>query len=221
MDRIVDYSRVDIGDIILIRPQKITSKAISFFSRGPYSHAMICYTKGSVIEALQSFGVCSNPIPRSIYKPEDRVAVFRYPNLKPSEKERISIFLRNSIGSKYGVIQAIQCIFPLWKNPREHFCSRLAALAYEEIGIKIVENPWFCIPTDIYNSVNLKKISDAVRPATSYELKISKIPNPIVDQSIRTNNFMDEVFPYSVPVKYRKIWPSEGVLWARAKSFGV
>lgn len=171
---ILNHEHLKPGDIILERGYSFNSDVIRHMTNSNYSHAMI-YVDGTIIEATPEGGVFSRIPNRSLVRSAEDFLV-----LRPSEKlssetvYKICKDARELIGSQYSKPEAARTklygfIRNLFPESRKQFCSRLVAQIYFMNGIKLVESPSFCSPSDIEKSKLLKKIPSMVREASENE----------------------------------------------------
>lgn len=151
---IIDFSKVDIGDIILTTSvNKVPSGVIKKITNSDISHASIAVDSFSVIDST-SIGVMARNTKRLFF--EDNLPIWI---LKPKDplndydKFLLTRYLREVVGVPYSKKQAVNVITKLPINATEEmFCSRLCALAYEQIDRDIVENIAFCSPQELKDS---------------------------------------------------------------------
>lgn len=188
---ILDLSKLEVGDIILESGYKLHSKAIQYSTGSHYSHAKIYWINGSIIEASLK-GVHSDNPSRTLYKSKDDVKVLRYKNLTEDNKNSITEYLREQIGSKYSTTEAISVLLSdLRKNDEsKQFCSRLIAQAYTQAGIPIYDEPDYCSPKDIENSHLLCIIPDCLIEATDIQIKFAESEPEFLNKQTEATNYI-------------------------------
>lgn len=198
MQYIIDRSKLRAFDIILTRERTKRSKAIRGISFGDYSHALICLNSSSLIEATVEGRVFTENPQRLIFDKADDCKVLRFETSLTEEQQKImNFFLRDQIGVRYSIKEAIQV--PFFSNTKKNtensgqFCSRLVAQAYQSVDINLVANPNYCTPEDLKSSKYLKNVPATIRVATSDDIKIYEKPSQIKENQIQTYTWLDRV----------------------------
>ncbi|HHQ4925324.1 TPA: YiiX/YebB-like N1pC/P60 family cysteine hydrolase [Aeromonas veronii] len=172
MPRVINKDILEIGDIILTTTTKLDSKAVRLFTNSDISHALIYVAHGSVIDST-SKGVHARNVDKLIYDDECNIYVMR--SLTPlthEQKTNMGFYLRSIIGTGYTKVGLIGTVSPIkFKNSDYQFCSRLAARAYEGIGILISDDPSHCTPDNIKNSPQLYSVKNPWIEITDDEKK--------------------------------------------------
>lgn len=198
---ILDYEKLQTGDIILQSGKSITSYAIRCFTLSRFSHAMIMLTDRAIIHANNDVNVYINDLRFLLVDKKTDLEVLRIDtNLSKKEKQDIEEFLRSKVGTKYSTNEAFK-VSPIFYKTRnienkKQFCSRLVSQAYNHIGYKIVKNTDFNSPKNIKNTIleELNDISNMVREATEKEINFARNSSNIVDEQGKSlKEFIDEV----------------------------
>lgn len=158
-------------DIILTTTKKPLSGVIRAFTQSDVSHAMISVEKFSVIDST-AVGVHAQNLQR-IFLP-DKCSVYSLrlkKGLDDSKKNLIVNYVRSKIGTEYSKKEAILTAFggkADWSQ--KQFCSRLVAQAFSLAGIKLVEDPNYCSPSELKESRLLYEIHPSTLPVTEKEI---------------------------------------------------
>ena len=182
MNYILNYEKLQLGDIILESGYKLHSKAIKTYTKSNFSHVMIYIGGMSIIHAEKEGIFSLNPQRLLVKNIEDLKVLRPKKDFSTDEKDKLVIFLRSQIGSLYSVKDALSVV----KNNKENksdskyqFCSRLVAQAYDTIGYKIVNSIDFCSPADIENSNFFDEVKDVVQKAKEQDIKLALTRNGI------------------------------------------
>ncbi len=130
------------GDILLTfnaesadRAGSKTSRVITAATRGRFSHALICSSPPTFVEAIGT-GVSTLSLARCFAHNLKNVRLLRYPDASVSAKAAKLVQLE--IGRDYSVARAVNSVFPLrtLRRVEDHgiFCSALVAQAYATAG---------------------------------------------------------------------------------------
>ncbi|MEA3241984.1 MAG: YiiX/YebB-like N1pC/P60 family cysteine hydrolase, partial [Pseudomonadota bacterium] len=160
---VIDFERLEAGDIVLTSVKGITSKAIRLATNSDYSHVMLYVGSGIYVHADQK-GVNQGNIRRLTFKSKENVRVWRISD--KSVRRDACIYARMQSGKKYSVLDAIKTKLPKIlsiKNTNRQFCSRLVAQAYEKAGIRIVGDSNNCTPHDIDVSEHTTEVLGCMR----------------------------------------------------------
>jgi hypothetical protein len=188
---LLDMSMLEIGDILLTREKKVLSKGVRHFSAGDYSHAMLYVAQGSYIHSDRK-GVHSDNIQRKLFKRKDDIKVIRVCDFKNFSK--VCEYARNRVGTEYTIKDAIKSVASKSdkiSNDRQ-FCSRLVAESYYYAGLKLVQDPHFCTPSELDLSPYVKNVIGCVKLANDAELALAKSRNPLSKQAQSTNAILKE-----------------------------
>lgn len=121
------------GDILLVRSNTITSKAIRAATTGNFSHAMICVDPPTMIEAVSGH-VRNVTLARCYVKDINNICVLRYPDeaISVAAGREASLWL----DTPYSFLAAICSlpIAPLINADGGIICSRLVAEAFRRAG---------------------------------------------------------------------------------------
>ncbi|MBE5221354.1 MULTISPECIES: YiiX/YebB-like N1pC/P60 family cysteine hydrolase [Pectobacterium] len=182
---ILNYDRLEPGDIILERGYSQHSELISKQTNSDYSHAMIC-VGGTIIEATREGGVFSRIPNRSTVRDINDFKVLRLKEYPGDEVIKVLCnHARCLAGSQYSVVEALKVKAPDFlrefeKDSRKQFCSRLVAQSYNKAKINLVDNINFCSPGDLERSRLLHVVEDMVHLASEEEIAHALTPSPHV-----------------------------------------
>ncbi|EDW5780015.1 hypothetical protein CFJ47_004215 [Salmonella enterica] len=173
---VLDMSKLKDGDVIVEHGYSTYSPIIEEVTKCYYTHAMI-YLEGTIIEATSDGGVFSR-VPNRIAVPfkKDLVVLRLKDSLNPYIMNLITSRARELIGSSYSITEAAST--QIYKNTptkkikpkRSQFCSRLVAQCYSYGGVNIVDNIDYCTPKDIFNSVYLQPVHNAIKAGSPDEI---------------------------------------------------
>lgn len=184
------------GDIILTAQDELVSKAVRKATSSQFSHAMLYVADHSCIHS-DADGVHSVNTQRELFADEGHAAVFRLRRLDPSAVERACMYARTQVGKQYSVPEVVKSRFrragdKLDESNRQ-FCSRLVAQAYAYAGVQLVPNPDYCYPVDFASSPLLHAVPNALRQATSGEIRFADSESPIERQTRATNFILQQM----------------------------
>ncbi len=183
---LLDINKLEAGDIILMRSNSEISQLVRRLTKSEYSHAMLYVGVSSCIES-DGYGVQSQNIQRLPYENVSDVKVLRIKEAK--YKHRIHdaiVFARQKIGTEYSLDEAKIALLKSEveaKEPNRQFCARFVAQAYESAGIKIVDNPDYCIPEELLKSEFLIEIEEPLRKANEAEIEFANSESPLKKQT--------------------------------------
>ncbi|MCU8086859.1 YiiX/YebB-like N1pC/P60 family cysteine hydrolase [Shewanella sp. SM21] len=188
---ILDMDKLEVGDIILTREKAVLSKGVRFFSQGEYSHAMLYVSRGSYIHSDNN-GVHSGNIQRKLFEKSDDVKVVRI--TESSYVKNACDYARNRIGTEYSVKDAIKSVLPKRNKvpSNKQFCSRLVAESYKYAGLNLVNDPHFCIPSELDRSPYVKEVLGCVREASGSEILFANSETGLKIQDSATNLILRE-----------------------------
>lgn len=195
-----DISKLQKGDIILIRDNSELSKRIREKSQSNYSHAMLYVGTSSVIEAGEI--VEANNIQRRLLENIDDAIVLRLIDSLFEENvvSKAVEFARSKIATQYSLKEAQRVISEKTKakEPNRQICTRLIAKSYEYAGLQIVENPDYCTTNEILNSTYLKNIDNVIVEANDSDVNLAADPeNVLKDQSEITKEMYEAIRQYT------------------------
>ena len=188
MKYLLDMSQLQQGDIVLEDGEtKFISSAIKKITKSKYSHAMI-YVGGTLIHAVAKGGVFSKNPQRILRSSESSFKVLRLKDtLLELNLALVCDNARAKVGSIYSIAEAGKAILPNNdKTTKKQFCSRLVAQSYNEAGVKIVDDPYFCTPEDINQSPLLEEVKSCVRQATQADLDMAAKIDPNLENQEET-----------------------------------
>ncbi|MBA9072358.1 hypothetical protein GGR22_000484 [Flavobacterium gossypii] len=182
---LLDGSKLELGDIILIKSESRISQMVRRLTESQFSHAMLYVDVRSIIDS-DGYGVQSNNLQRLLIESKDDAVVLR---IKDESKKRLIIkaeqFARQKIGTEYSTDEAKIAIISKEleaKEPNRQFCTRFIAQAYENAGIKLVQNSDYCVPEELLKSEELTVIENPLREASPKEIEFAKSENPLAKQ---------------------------------------
>jgi hypothetical protein len=206
------------GDILLTlnaesadRTGSKTSRAITAATRGRFSHALICSSPPTFVEAIGS-GVSTLSLGRCFAHDLKNVRLLRYPDASVAAKAAKLVQLE--IGRDYSVARAVNSVFPLRTlrrvEDRGIFCSALVAQVYLAAGGTLfartpVERT---TPATIDELQGLEDLTASVfRPAlaprnieTMSALDGDRAPTPSARQTELSNRCAKELFPAAIAI---------------------
>ncbi|WP_421552634.1 hypothetical protein [Pseudomonas yamanorum] len=175
---ILDFSKLEIGDIILTRTDELQSKVIRSVTGGEFSHALLYVADVSCIHATKS-GVHSLNVQRLFFESGSDVAVLRLGSeyaVCGETLKNICDYTRKKVAVRYDKGNAIKAglakIRPQIKPDDEsqlQFCSQLIVEAYLSQNIDITSSGRFSTPADIEQSEILRIVESPARLATFAE----------------------------------------------------
>lgn len=186
MKYVIDISKLEFGDIIMIQTYDSTCELIRRSSGSNYSHAMIYSGNDSCLES-NALGVASVNPQRYAFKSDMDAAVFRLKdednksNLKVGFVEAVKR-IGMSYSSKFEVRKSLREIDEQSAEPRRQYCTKYVAKVYSESGIPIVENPDYCSPKNIEDSNLLVQVEDVLRIGSKEEIELALEENHVVDE---------------------------------------
>lgn len=180
---VINFEKLEIGDIILIRSNSRISQLVRQRTQSQYSHAILYVGVASIIDS-DGYGVQSNNIQRLLIENEDDAVVLRLKE-KASNIEQVEFFARQKIGTEYSTEEALATRINKdieAKEPNRQFCTRFVAQAYKNADLIIVDNPDYCSPEDLLNSDQLMTIENVLREASKKEIEFANSENPLGGQ---------------------------------------
>ncbi|HFK5554665.1 TPA: YiiX/YebB-like N1pC/P60 family cysteine hydrolase [Elizabethkingia anophelis] len=182
---LLDGSKLELGDIILIKSESRISQMVRRLTESQFSHAILYVDVMSIIDS-DGYGVQSNNLQRLLIESKDDAVVLR---IKDESKKRLIIkaeqFARQKIGTEYSTDEAKIAIISKEleaKEPNRQFCTRFIAQAYENAGIKLVQNSDYCVPEELLKSEELTVIENPLREASPKEIEFAKSESPLEKQ---------------------------------------
>lgn len=175
---VFNISALEIGDILLVNTydererRRITGK---------FNHVMIYVGDARFIDS-DAYGVNIYNIYSFGFKTIEDACVRRYEGLSKEQRNGIVLFCRQQMGKEFSTREAYKV--PNLKDTNtldtsnRMFCSRLAAEAYDFVGKRIVENPNYCEPYQIFNSNVLQTVTNGVKLANHNEIHMVDVHQP-------------------------------------------
>jgi type I site-specific restriction-modification system R (restriction) subunit len=142
------------GDLILFSPHKkninIIAQSLLRLKKAKYSHVAIVVEPFNAIHAMPKLGVHAETIRNILKYAQGDFVVYRNASI---QTEETLLKLQDSLNSHRG--QFYNYGIGVRNSWNSSFCSELAALAFEKIGIKLSsKSPNKTLPSDIYDTVN-------------------------------------------------------------------
>ncbi len=167
---ILNYTLVEVGDVVLTTTSDIMSSGIKRVTKGNYSHALACWQPGSYIDSTGD-GVHSHNFQRLLLEQPDFALVLR---LKEEYKEAIPSFVKylgSQIGNEYTKKGAALSVLKNIPSPstRKQFCSKLVAAGLKAAGIPVAD-PDKCTPHDLTQFGLFDEVSGCIHKASRWEL---------------------------------------------------
>lgn len=194
---LLDYERLQRGDIILTAGNNLQSKFIRLATISRYSHAAI-WVGGTIIEATQR-GVFSKNPQRLIVDKAEHLAVYRSKIPLSKEVERkICEYAQSRVGSLYSIPEAA-LMLPLrainLKKSNMEFCSRLVACSYKyaDYDLLNLRNPDFCSPRQLSLCKAFRKIEGLVKESSDEEIAFSNTPDPVSKHQSDTYEWLNKI----------------------------
>jgi Permuted papain-like amidase enzyme, YaeF/YiiX, C92 family len=161
------------GDIILTTTTHAVSKAIRTATKSDISHAMIYVQDHSVIDATAE-GVQARNTQRLFFDDDCAIHVLRPRSDLPADQVRaVCNYVRAQVGAQYATMEAIHtAIGGVRRWTRKQFCSRLVALAYASVKVKLVSDPNFCSPAELKDIPLLVEVQNATVAVTAEEATV-------------------------------------------------
>jgi uncharacterized protein YycO len=136
--------------VLLYKGKSLTSKAIMFQTRSPYSHAAIQFTGGGVVEAWRS-GVRLIGSPFEGHSKGTIIDVYRLSAISNLDEDKLVNFLMQQVGKGYDFKSIAR--FLTRREARlddRWFCSELVLAALDEVDVHLLNiNPSIASPRDI------------------------------------------------------------------------
>ena len=160
------------GDVLLINTYDDRwQRALN----SPYTHAALYMGDAYIIES-DGLGVDIQHVYSFGFKSPEDVKVLRYPNMTEELAEQLLFNARLSLGMEYGTGQLRHVAKLKDSNERDYksnstFCSRYVATRYESIGVLLVKNPDYCLPSDFLQSSELTLVEDVTMVAEPAAVK--------------------------------------------------
>lgn len=152
------------GDVLLVKGNGVISKLIKLVTRSKYSHVSLAISDTYVIEIDWKYRLQIRPIE---YKSFDVYRLNR--DLTNEDLFKMLDYAYSLIGTKYDFSKIVSLFFEmifgkrgkmLFNNPSKYICSDIVDLAYQQIGIDLVEKygEQDVTPDDISKSKQLRFI---------------------------------------------------------------
>lgn len=169
---IVDKYMLHRGDIILTRNNGRLSRFIRLASKMDYSHAILYLGNGICIHSNKE-GTHRDSVSKILYLNSDDVKILRMKGgVSQYQLDKIIEFANKYHGATYGAMETLGMIksfgigerfFQKENFSNQQFCSRFVAMAYQNAGIPLVENPEYCYPGEFTKSSHLNEVVGAVK----------------------------------------------------------
>ncbi|MDO1474671.1 YiiX/YebB-like N1pC/P60 family cysteine hydrolase [Comamonas thiooxydans] len=192
---LVKISSLIPGDIILTSSKTLTSKSIRLSTMSEFSHVMLHIGDGSCMHA-DGDGVHPLNLQRLLLDEDNTAVVLR---LKNPEKHQLAIafacnYVQIDTGKSYSKREAVKS--KILRNSQtkqrenRQFCSRLVAQAYDLGGIRLVNNPDYCFPSDFVSSPLLEFVDECIEAATDEQIEFATSDSPLDIQKAIFNEIM-------------------------------
>ncbi|MFV7786174.1 YiiX/YebB-like N1pC/P60 family cysteine hydrolase [Shewanella marisflavi] len=197
MSYILDFNKVQPGDIVISSGTSLGAQVIKLGTWSKDTHAML-YVGHTMIHAVPDGGVFSKNPQRELFKSAKHVKVLRLKeSVASSVLSSICDYARSLSGSIYSVKEAIRTKRHSNKQTdaqtNMQFCSRLVAQSYAYQDINLVKNSNYCSPKELSNSDLLEEVLGAVRKASADEVEFSKTPDPTIENQKVTYKWLNKV----------------------------
>jgi len=182
---LLNIDKLEAGDIILTRSNSEISQLVRRLTKSEYSHAILYVGLSSCIDS-DGLGVQSQNIQRLLYENESDIKVLRLKRIEDRNKIANAIaFARQKIGTEYSIDEAKAALLKKEIEAKERnrqFCTRFVAQAFESAGVRLVENPDYCNPEELLNSVLLIEVEAPLREANDAEVEFANSESPLKKQ---------------------------------------
>lgn len=194
---IIETSLLRKGDIILTSDNTKISKGIRLSTLSRYSHASI-WVGGTLIEATRAGVFSKNPQRLLFDRPQDCMVLRSKKDITETDINHVCDFARSKVGSLYAFDEAIfiSALRSMKKNPtNKQFCSRLVALAYNEIKFDFINlpHPAYCTPGQLKRCKAFAEVSDMIRPARAEEIDFASSFDPVRKNQADTFEWLGNV----------------------------
>lgn len=171
---LIDLDKLQLGDILLTISDRATSEKMNAYTKCPYHHAIIILARFSYIHSADNGVQSGNPAYLTFELPSDVILL----RLKEENYDKITAAInsvRSKVGTSYSIKEMLQCsnatIYMDAKQANRQFCTRLVAQAYDNTGIKLVDNPDYCSPQDLRTSPLLEVSENVLFEGSEQQLK--------------------------------------------------
>lgn len=161
--------RLEVGDIILVKPYSLISRIIAFFTKSDYSHTAIVYDIDDPVLIIDTDWIYTKIRPLKYYEDKGYNVYRVKEGLNKEDKLVIKQLMRHNLDKQYDYIQLIsylnRLVFKVNKivnNPDKFVCSEMVDFFYNNIGIDLVSRykNGNVTPEEISNSNILNKVSE-------------------------------------------------------------
>lgn len=161
---VFNESALNVGDILLMNSYHERQRAKV---QGRFDHVAMYLGDAYVIEA-DGLGVTMSHLYSYGFKAEDDACVMRLKQPDAKIIKKAVRYAKTRMGMEYGVKEAFKVRLERHSKKQDHsnrtFCSRLIGQAYNDAGIKLVDNPDYCAPDDFLSSPQLVTVPDPLIP---------------------------------------------------------
>lgn len=199
MNYIYDINKMLPGDIILKRiPGDIVSDRVMSSTHSDYSHAMLYVGSSSYIDVDRR--VQARNIQRYIFNTPDDTCLLRLKKNFWNENiiSKAIEYARRVIATPYSIRDALNLedgrIYTFSENTQ--ICTRLVSKAFQNAGLKIVDNIEMCTPQEILNSTCLQVVKGCYYEASELDIKFSKSYDVTNDMVETTDKLISLVSSY-------------------------
>lgn len=170
------------GDIVFVKTGKkknlsIVGQSVLRATKASYSHVAIVLDPGSLIHSMPGKGVITVGLKTELKSSgKGNITVLRHCDLEKDENKRMELREKLSFYRK----QRYNYALSLRRNETSSYCSELAAKAYSDIGIPLVQNAVRnTLPIDLevlFNDKLWKDVTDEYEVDTDYKSVIDFSP---------------------------------------------
>ncbi len=192
------------GDIVLTTSPEKPSTYIKFVTSSDISHAMICVSNLSVMDATGEGVHARNP--QKILYPDDcAIYILRLKEpLNDELTDKIINYVRSETGTPYTNLEAIGSLLKIGDGTKKQYCSRLVARAFNSVGVSLVKNPNYCTPEELKSSKLLLLIdntSEVINDQEVEELKnegdntqgMRNVTNELLKKAIKLDKSIKDI----------------------------
>jgi hypothetical protein len=118
--------------------------------------------------------------------------------LSDKQLDVICHYARSQVGTLYALDEAIMVAprrLMKMESTKRQFCSRLVALAYDQIGYDFINlgSPHYCTPQKLARCSAFEQVKGLVRPAYADEIKLAQSEDPIRKNAADTFEWLGQV----------------------------
>ena len=167
------------GDILLINTYNERTHKLM---KSQFDHVAL-YAGDAFIMESDGGGVVLNHVFSYGFNDSNDAIVLRSISDSDYIREGVVFYARSTMGMEFGSLEARKVPkYETTEKPAESnrmFCSRLVALSYDKMGVKLVSNPYYCTPASFLDSDKLVRVNDALVPATDAARRVYDVHSKI------------------------------------------